>query len=148
MRALVWMLSVMMPIWAPVRLIALCPSEWMAIAIKATLTCSPVERSMSISRAGGSSVICLAKSTSTSVFLPMALTTITTWLPSFWARMAFRAAASIFLLSATLVPPNFWTIIDIGAFGAYLQSKLLFSGRRNVGHGGICKADVPSAAKL
>ena len=34
----------------------------MAIAISATLTCSPVESSMSISRAGGSSVICLASS--------------------------------------------------------------------------------------
>ena len=64
MRALVWMLSVMMPIWAPVRLIALWPSEWMAIAISATLTCSPVDSSMSISRAGGSSVICLASSIS------------------------------------------------------------------------------------
>ena len=42
-----------------------------------------------------------------SVFLPMALTTITTWLPSFWARIALRAAARIFSLSATLVPPNF-----------------------------------------
>ena len=114
MRALVWMLSVMMPIWAPVRLIALWPNEWTAIAISATLTCSPVDRSMSISRAGGSSVICLARSTSRSVFLPIALTTITTWLPSFWARMALRAAARIFLLSATLVPPNFCTIMGMG----------------------------------
>ena len=54
MRALVCVLSVLMPICAPVRLIALGPSEWMAIAISATLTCSPVESSMSISRAGGS----------------------------------------------------------------------------------------------
>ncbi len=58
MRALVWVLSVLMPICAPVRLIALWPSEWIAIAISATLTCSPVESSMSISRAGGWSVIC------------------------------------------------------------------------------------------
>ncbi len=82
----------------------------MAIAIRATLTCSPVESSMSISRAGGSSVIWPARSTSRSVFLPMALTTITTWLPSCWARIALRAAARIFWLSATLVPPNFCTI--------------------------------------
>ena len=54
-----------MPICAPVRLIALWPSEVIAIAISATLTCSPVDSSMSISRAGGSSVICLARSTST-----------------------------------------------------------------------------------
>ena len=110
MRALVCVLSVLMPIWAPVRLIASWPSEWMAMAIRATLTCSPVESSMSISRAGGWSVIWLARSISKSVFWPMALTTITTWLPSCWARTALRAAAKIFWLSATLVPPNFCTI--------------------------------------
>ena len=76
MRALVCVLSVMMPIWPPVRLIASWPSEWMAIAIRATLTCSPVDRSMSISRAGGWSVICLARSIRSSVVSPMALTTI------------------------------------------------------------------------
>ena len=93
MRALVCVLSVRMPICAPVRLTASAPSEWIAIAISATLTCSPVERSMSISRAGGSSVICLARSTSSSVCWPIALTTITTWLPSCCARIARRAAA-------------------------------------------------------
>ena len=71
MRALVWVLSVRMPIWPPVRLTAFAPSEWIAIAISATLTCSPVERSMSISRAGASSVICLARSTRISVWWPM-----------------------------------------------------------------------------
>jgi hypothetical protein len=86
----------------------------MAIAISATLTCSPVDRSMSISRAGGLSVISLARSIKTSVFWPIALTTTTTWLPSFCARIALRAAARIFLLSATLVPPNFCTITDMG----------------------------------
>ena len=79
----------------------------MAMAIRATLTCSPVDNNMSISRAGGDSLISCAKSTSTSVFLPIALTTITTWLPACLARIAFRAAARIFSLSATLVPPNF-----------------------------------------
>ena len=43
----------------------------------------------------------------------MALTTTTTWLPSFWARMALRAAARIFWLSATLEPPNFCTMIGM-----------------------------------
>ena len=107
MRALVCVLSVTMPIWAPVRLIALWPSEWIAMAIRATLTCSPVESSMSISRAGGWSVICRARSMSRSVLSPIALTTTTTWLPCCWARMALRAAARIFWLSATLEPPNF-----------------------------------------
>ena len=90
------MLSVRMPIWAPVMLMALWPSEWMAIAISATVTCSPVDRSMSNSRAGGSSAIRRARPISRSVSSPMALRTITTWLPSFWARIAFRAAARIF----------------------------------------------------
>ena len=85
MRALVCELSVRMPIWAPVRLTASAPSEWIAIAISATLTCSPVERSISISRPEGSSVICFARSTKWSVWWPMALTTITTWLPFCWA---------------------------------------------------------------
>ena len=78
MRALVCELSVLMPICPPVRLTALCPSDTIAIAIRATLTCSPVESSMSISRAGGFSLISAAKETSMSVFLPIALTTITT----------------------------------------------------------------------
>ncbi len=63
-RALVWLLSVLMPIWAPVRLTALYPSASTAMAISATLTCSPVESSMSISRAGGRSLTWLARSIS------------------------------------------------------------------------------------
>ena len=81
-RAFVWVESVRMPIWAPVRLTALWPSDWMAIAKSATLTCSPVESSMSISRALGRSVIALARSTRISVWWPIALTTTTTCLPS------------------------------------------------------------------
>ena len=46
-----------MPICPPVRLIACSPSSWIAIAISATDSCSPVASSMSISRGGGSSVI-------------------------------------------------------------------------------------------
>ncbi len=95
MRALVCVLSVLMPICAPVRLIALAPSEWIAIAIKATLTCSPVESSMSISRAFGLSVICRARSMRWSVLWPIALTTITTWLPCCCARIALRGGENL-----------------------------------------------------
>ena len=77
-KAFVCELSVLMPIWPPVRLVASPPRAWMAMAMRATLTCSPVERSMSISRAEGCGEISLAKATRPSVFLPMALTTITT----------------------------------------------------------------------
>ena len=81
-RALVWKLSVTIPIWAPVKLIAGTPSAWIAIAISATLTCSPVDRSMSISRAGGRSVISLASSISSSVVCPRAETTTSTCSPA------------------------------------------------------------------
>ena len=108
-RALVWKLSVTRPIWAPVKLIAGTPSAWIAIAIRATLTCSPVESSMSISRAGGRSVISLASAISSSVVCPRAETTTSTCSPRWWARIARRAAARILSESATLVPPNFWT---------------------------------------
>jgi len=56
-----------------------------AMAINATLTCSPVESSMSISRAGGRSVISLARPINSSVVCPRAETTMMTFLPSRWA---------------------------------------------------------------
>ena len=108
-RALVWKLSVTMPIWAPVKLMAGTPWAWIAIAIRATLTCSPVARSMSISRAGGRSWISLACLISSSVVCPCAETTTRTFSPRLCAAMARRAAARIFDESATLVPPNFCT---------------------------------------
>ena len=61
MRALVCVLSVTMPTWAPVKLMACSPSVWIAMAIRAMEICSPVDRSMSISRAGGCSVISLGQ---------------------------------------------------------------------------------------
>ena len=64
------------------KLIAGTPSAWIAIAISATLTCSPVERSMSISRAGGCSLISLASAISSSVVWPRAETTTRTCLPA------------------------------------------------------------------
>ncbi len=53
MRALRCVLSVTMPICAPVKLTAFSPSSWMAMAVRAMEICSPVARSMSISRADG-----------------------------------------------------------------------------------------------
>src|ERR1700722_20260120 len=81
----------------------------MAIAIRAMEICSPVERSMSISRAGGCSVISRASSTRSSVVSPRALTTTSTWFPACLARMALRAAAVMRSALATLLPPNFST---------------------------------------
>src|SRR5260370_17587665 len=45
-----------------------------------------------------------------SVVSPIALTTTTTWLPRCFAATALQAALWIRSASATLVPPNFWTI--------------------------------------
>ena len=84
----------------------------MAMAMSATLTCSPVDRSMSISRAGGRSVISLASAISSSVVLPRAETTTRTCSPRLCAWIARRAAARILFESATLVPPNFCTSND------------------------------------
>ena len=64
---------------------------------------------MSISRAGGFSLISLASSIRSSVVSPRALTTTTTWLPACLARMARRAAAMMRSALATLDPPNFCT---------------------------------------
>ncbi len=77
------------------------------MAIIEMLICSPVERSMSISRRGGLLLIWHASSTSLSVVSAEALTTTTTWLPSSLALMARRAAPKIRSESAMLVPPNF-----------------------------------------
>ena len=79
----------------------------LAIAMSATVTCSPVDMSMSSSREFGFSLISLARAIRWSVFFPIALTTITTLFPALTSRIALRAAARIFCVSATLVPPNF-----------------------------------------
>src|SRR5207253_521809 len=106
MRALVWKLSVTMPIWAPVKLIAFSLRDWIAMAMRAMEICSPVDRSMSISRAGGCSLISRARSISSSVVSPRALTTTMTSWPVCLARMARRAAAMMRSAVATLLPPN------------------------------------------
>ena len=77
-RALVWKLSVTMPIWAPVKLMAGCPRAWIAMAMRAMEICSPVDKSMSSSRAGGWSLISRAREMSSSVVSPRALTTTIT----------------------------------------------------------------------
>ena len=60
MRALVCVESVRMPTCTPVKLTAGSPSSWMAMAMRAIEICSPVASSISISRAGGFSLISLA----------------------------------------------------------------------------------------
>ncbi len=137
-RALVWKLSVTMPIWAPVKLIAVTPRLSMAMAISATLTCSPVDSSMSISRAGGRSVISRASAINSSVVCPRAETTTSTCSPRRCAWIARRAAARILFESATLVPPNFCTSKDNvlnsrSAFYRTLGRKVILTAEDSAG---------------
>ena len=81
----------------------------MAIASRAADMRSPVERSMSISLAGGLSEISFAISISSSVVSPRADTTATTGCPAFRASTMRPATRLIQVASATDEPPNFMT---------------------------------------
>ena len=119
MRALVWLVSVTMPACEPVRLIALWPRSLMAIAHRAQLMRSPVESSMSISRASGAVETSSAIEISSSVVFPRADRTATTrWLCSCAATIR-RAARLMRSASATDVPPNFMTTVP----GTRAQSR-------------------------
>ena len=78
------------------------------------VTCSPVARSMSISRGSGVGVIRLARPTSPSVVLPIAETTTTSWCADALSATR-RATFLIFSASATDEPPYFWTISAIAS---------------------------------
>ena len=70
---------------------------------------SPAVMSMSISRPARSEETSDARRSRSSVSLPMALTTSTTWSPRFRVRATWSATARIRSASATDVPPNFCT---------------------------------------
>ena len=115
--ALVWEESVTIPAWEPVSEIASCPMSWIAIAASAQEIRSPVESSMSISRATGRSEISCAWATSSSVVFPRAESTATTRLPASRAATIRRAARLISSAPATEVPPNFITTMSDLASG-------------------------------
>src|ERR1051325_4106993 len=79
------------------------------MARRPIVTCSPVASSMSISRGAGWGTIWWARATSESVVLPMAETTITSWLLRALST-ARRATFLILSASATDEPPYFCTI--------------------------------------
>ena len=101
---------VLMPACAPVKEIAFCPASWKAIAIKAMDTCSPVVKSMSISRPYVLEVICFANATKSSVVSPIADTTITILSPGCLPFKTRCTIARILSGVATELPPNFFTI--------------------------------------
>ena len=130
MRALVWEVSVTMPACEPVSEIALWPRSLIAIAHSAQLMRSPVESSMSISRGSGVGLTSSAMATSSSVMLPRADSTATTWWPCSRARTIRRAARLSRSASATDVPPNFMTtVLGTGTREATRRGALRARGR-------------------
>src|SRR3954453_18260552 len=75
---------------------------------------SPAVMSMSISRPGRMVATSDARRISSSVSLPIALTTTTTSLPCRRVRATWSATWRMRSGSATEVPPNFWTTSVIG----------------------------------
>src|SRR5207253_2280074 len=84
---------------------------------------SPAVINMSISRPGRTVATSDARRMSSSVSLPMALTTTTTSLPWRRVRATWSATWRMRSGSATEVPPNFWTTSVIG------RATLLVLGR-------------------
>ena len=105
--ALVCEVSVMMPTWLPVKLMASQPTSCNAMHNSDIEIRSPVVSSMSISRPCGLLDTCRASSTKLSVALPIADTTATTSVPC--ARSAAMCFATLRMRSgsATEVPPYF-----------------------------------------
>ena len=79
--AFVWAPSVMNPAWLPVKLSAGTPRSCSAMQSRAVALRSPAVMSMSISRPGRTLDTSPASRISSSVSLPMALTTTTTSSP-------------------------------------------------------------------
>src|SRR6202042_3413349 len=97
--------------------------SWIAIAQSAQEIRSPVESSMSISRATGRSEISCAWATSSSVVFPRAESTATTRLPFSRAATIRLAARLIWSGPATEVPPNFITTISGPCSGTTTEDR-------------------------
>ena len=114
-RALPCASSVITPAWEPVNERALRPRLAIAIASSAIEIRSPAVSSMSSSRAGGSGLTCLARSSRSSVVSPIADTTTTTAWPAL--RLATMRCATRLMPSASATddPPYFCTTSATGA---------------------------------
>src|SRR5271155_3856695 len=107
--ALVCEVSVMIPAWLPVRDTASAPSSARAMHMSDMDIRSPALTSMSYSRGGGDLLTPRARSISSSVVLPIALTTTTTESPDRLVRATCSATDRMRSAPAREVPPNFWT---------------------------------------
>ena len=103
-------LSVMMPTWLPVKLMASTPRSASAIQSRDIDTRSPVVSNMSISRPGCTVDTSFASFSKLSVDLPIAETTTTTPAPCCRVYATWSATARMRSGSATEVPPYFWTM--------------------------------------
>ena len=128
MRARVCMGSVWMATWSPSRDTASPPAALTAMANRATLACSPVASSMSISRGSGMGCMAWARPMSRSVSPDMADSTTTMRLPWRWLASTRRATAWILSVEPTEVPPNFCTMSAMVVFAQGERGPA--SGRR------------------
>ncbi len=96
-----------MPACAPVRETAGTPSACKAMAVKAMVCCSPVARSMSISRSLGRGAMFLASAIKPSVTPRIAETTTTIRSPRWWYCATRFATFLMRSVSATEDPPYF-----------------------------------------
>ena len=146
MRALVKASFVRTLTWWPKRERAEPPSAWIAIDVRAAVTCSPVAATASISRASGTFAISWARARSRLVSPLIALTTRTTRLPARWVAMARRATLRMRSTEPTEVPPYFWTTRGAWYTGTGVR---LGTGRRDLVNRGFTVArvhDLPGAS--
>ncbi len=101
---------VMMPACEPVSETASISISFKAIQSRAMVMRSPVESSMSISRLGGLGENFRAMDRRLSVVFPMAETTTAIWIRCCLTLAIRRAICLSLSMSATLLPPYFWTI--------------------------------------
>jgi hypothetical protein len=99
--------SVKIPACGPVREIAIPPSAFTAIAVKAAAARSPVDRRRSNSRSVGCGDISRASLTKSSVTPAIAEMTATTWQPSRCVSMIRCATLRMRSGVPTEVPPYF-----------------------------------------
>ncbi len=140
MRALVKALSVSTLSWWPRKLRALPPCAWMAMAVSAAVTCSPVAARASTSRPSGIGLTSDASLSRRLVSPDIALTMTTTSWPARWVARARAATLRMRSTLATDVPPNFWTM------RATRRPSLVAAGV-GVNHGSTRRGEAPQSLR-
>ena len=113
MVALVWVVSVMIPAWLPVKDTASMPEVGQGHDQQGHRDPLPRGEEHVELPGGWTGLTSLANRIRSSVVLPMALTTTTTSSPLRRDRATWSATARMRSASPTEVPPNFWTTSGI-----------------------------------